>query len=380
MSGLHGVRVLRRRPARHPGTCTAAGAGATTRRSRPRCSRSSGPCADLHELLWYLTEVARDRRGRAACTTRSPALVDELARLTDDRDALRRSTSAAQRRASSGRCSSGPARWPAAACAGGRHRGADLVGERPARADLRGADLRGAHLLGADLRGADLRAADLLGADLRGADLRRRRPHRRALRHAAARSPRPAGDATTRLPAGLGASRALVRLRVSRSATRLRPPHEGTPGTGPRVTTPEVPRCRASARSCGSTTRPSRPPQRYVAIFPNSRITVGRPLRRGRSAAGRHRPDRELRARRPARCQALNGGPHVPVHRGVLAAASRSRPGRSATASGTPSSPTAASRAGAAGSRTAGACRGRSSRPRCPSCSATPTPAARTAR
>jgi hypothetical protein len=49
--------------------------------------------------------------------------------------------------------------------------GADLIGAKLARRDLRGADLRGSLLIAADLSDADLRGCDLLAADLRDADL-----------------------------------------------------------------------------------------------------------------------------------------------------------------------------------------------------------------
>ncbi|MNO15096.1 Serine/threonine-protein kinase B [compost metagenome] len=56
-------------------------------------------------------------------------------------------------------------------------RGADLIGAKLKKADLRCVSLRGAYLIAADLSGADLRGADLIGADFRdtklyGADLR----------------------------------------------------------------------------------------------------------------------------------------------------------------------------------------------------------------
>ncbi|UJF32768.1 pentapeptide repeat-containing protein [Paenibacillus hexagrammi] len=50
-------------------------------------------------------------------------------------------------------------------------RGADLIGAKLQKADLRCENLRGAYLIAADLRGADLRSADLIGADFRDADL-----------------------------------------------------------------------------------------------------------------------------------------------------------------------------------------------------------------
>ncbi|MEC0169524.1 pentapeptide repeat-containing protein [Paenibacillus graminis] len=57
------------------------------------------------------------------------------------------------------------------------YRGADLIGAKLKKADLRCVSLRGAYLIAADLSGADLRGADLIGADFRdtnlcGADLR----------------------------------------------------------------------------------------------------------------------------------------------------------------------------------------------------------------
>jgi uncharacterized protein YjbI with pentapeptide repeats len=118
----------------------------------------------LHELLWFLTEVLEyDEAARAAIAriedvSRTPdlttvdvnaerAVVNELLLRTSQR--LRGKQSKKKER-----------------------RGADLVGARLRGADFAKANLRGAYLIGADLRGADLRDADLLGADLRAADLR----------------------------------------------------------------------------------------------------------------------------------------------------------------------------------------------------------------
>jgi uncharacterized protein YjbI with pentapeptide repeats len=127
----------------------------------------------LHELLWYLTEVlaldaaaavhpqAAQARERIGALTRTAA--PDLAAL--DPAAERAAVNGLLLRASELVRQGAPGRR-------GNRRGADLIGARLRGADLRGADLRGAYLIGADLRGADLRLADLIGADLRDADLR----------------------------------------------------------------------------------------------------------------------------------------------------------------------------------------------------------------
>ncbi|MEE4542151.1 pentapeptide repeat-containing protein [Streptomyces sp. V4-01] len=127
----------------------------------------------LHELLWYLTEVlaldaaaelhpqAARAAERIGGLTRSPAV--DLPAL--DPAAERAAVNGLLLRASELVRAQAPGRRR-------NRRGADLVGARLRGADLRGADLRGAYLIGADLRGADLRLADLIGADLRDADLR----------------------------------------------------------------------------------------------------------------------------------------------------------------------------------------------------------------
>jgi hypothetical protein len=127
----------------------------------------------VSELLWYLAEALAQpaaaplRAELAAARHEARALRDatpaELAAL--DTAALRRRAGGLLRQVSTRvrARSPGPRR---------DRSGADLVGARLWRTDLRADCLRGALLLGADLRGADLRGADLLGADLRGADLR----------------------------------------------------------------------------------------------------------------------------------------------------------------------------------------------------------------
>lgn len=158
----------------------------------------------LHELLWYVAD-ALDRpqtrplheRLRAAAAdverlTRRPA--DELVTVDAETSACGRATDALLHEASvlvRGAHPGGPS-----------HAGADLVGRRFARADLRGADLTGALLLGADLRGADLRLADLRYADLRGADLCGA-DLSSALSVLGPQVAGARGDASTRLPVGL---------------------------------------------------------------------------------------------------------------------------------------------------------------------------------
>jgi len=127
-----------------------------------------GIMRQLHEILWYLTEVAR--RTPAGDVT---ALLAEVEALTNadaktlvgtDVETIRDRV-----RPLLTRCSE-----ELRAKVRGRkdHRGADLIGAKLRKASLRAANLRGAYLIGADLREADLRGADLLGADLRNADLR----------------------------------------------------------------------------------------------------------------------------------------------------------------------------------------------------------------
>jgi uncharacterized protein YjbI with pentapeptide repeats len=123
---------------------------------------------ELHELLWYLTEVAdkvpdlRDEAERAIETT------EELARnVTADPDIepQREMVSDLLLRASA-----------TVRGADQEYRNALLIGQDLAGRDLRRSGMRGAFLSGANLAGADLRLADLLGAEmhdtnLAGADL-----------------------------------------------------------------------------------------------------------------------------------------------------------------------------------------------------------------
>lgn len=136
-----------------------------------------GVVRQLHEMLWYLAEVAeldpaRPLRADALALARE---TERLAALPPE--ALGEVDVAAHRSVV------GPLLGRASALvrADARRRlrldprtdrpGADLMGRRLRGADLRAVDLRGAYLVGADLAGADLRFAGLLGADLRGADL-----------------------------------------------------------------------------------------------------------------------------------------------------------------------------------------------------------------
>ncbi|MFC0105039.1 pentapeptide repeat-containing protein [Kibdelosporangium aridum] len=124
----------------------------------------------LHELLWYLTEVLALDAARAV-HDQVTALIEETEKITHgsaesiielDVPAHREKVNTVLLRASE---------LVRAGIGGKNQRGADLIGAKLRKADLRGASLRGALLIGADLRGADLRLADLIGADVRDADL-----------------------------------------------------------------------------------------------------------------------------------------------------------------------------------------------------------------
>ncbi|MFZ3597603.1 pentapeptide repeat-containing protein [Streptomyces sp. BH104] len=160
----------------------------------------------LHELLWYLSDVldldaARAvhgdaQRAREDIERLTRARSDEL--VAADVPAVRGEVNTLLLKASE-LVRSGV---PGALGRKKNHRGADLVGARFKKADLRGANLRGALLVAADLTGADLRSADLIGADLRdarieGADLTG------ALFLTQAQVNAARGDAATRIPAGL---------------------------------------------------------------------------------------------------------------------------------------------------------------------------------
>ncbi|WP_203776861.1 pentapeptide repeat-containing protein [Paractinoplanes deccanensis] len=124
----------------------------------------------LHEIMWYLAEALKLDEARRVHPKLEEALsaTDRLAGGTPedlralDLDTHRRKVNPLLRKASE--------------LARGRnrpdHSGANLIGRRMRKADLRGASFRGALLIGADLRDADLRRADFTGADLRGTDLR----------------------------------------------------------------------------------------------------------------------------------------------------------------------------------------------------------------
>ncbi|MER5438096.1 pentapeptide repeat-containing protein [Streptomyces sp. NPDC002790] len=160
----------------------------------------------LHELLWYLSDVleldaagpvhGEARQAREDIERLTRARSDELA--AADVPAVRGEVNALLLKASE----LARADVPGALGHKKNHRGADLVGARFKKADLRGANLRGALLVAADLTGADLRCADLIGADLRdarlaGADLTG------ALFLTQAQVNAARGDAATRIPAGL---------------------------------------------------------------------------------------------------------------------------------------------------------------------------------
>lgn len=135
----------------------------------------------LHEMLWYLSEVVElGADAAAAAALRAELLAhvgsspEELRAL--DVAALRGRVGAVLRDASAHRRRSARAK-PRRPLPSNVVAGADLAGRDLSGRDLRGVDLRGASLIAADLRGSDLRHADLIGADLRdarlgGADLR----------------------------------------------------------------------------------------------------------------------------------------------------------------------------------------------------------------
>lgn len=158
-----------------------------------------GAARTVHELLWYLTEALDLAAGTMHAEV--AAMVDELAALTADLDALR-SVDALSYPGVVGPLLDQVVAIARAGAHGPQHRRADLVGKR--LTDLRDADLRGASLLGADLRDADLHRADLLGADLRGADLRGA-DLSGAFFVTPSQMASARGDASTRLPERLGA-------------------------------------------------------------------------------------------------------------------------------------------------------------------------------
>ncbi|MFI2702231.1 pentapeptide repeat-containing protein [Cellulosimicrobium composti] len=156
----------------------------------------------LHELLWYLTEVlaldaaapvhddarlALDRTAALAALAPADLLAldvgavrREVGPLIDRAGALVRDAARSGRGSRASSTAGGPASAPrprslvepSPAVRRRLRPGADLVGADLRALDLTGADLRGALLLGADLRGSRLDVVDLLGADLRGADAR----------------------------------------------------------------------------------------------------------------------------------------------------------------------------------------------------------------
>lgn len=124
----------------------------------------------LHEILWYLAEVAglstaaplhgEVRTAQARTEALAAGTAEQLEML--DVGTYRREVGELLGRVSDlVRGPGGPDR-----------RGADLIAADLRGEDLAGATLRGAYLIGADLRGVDLGTADLLGADLRAADVR----------------------------------------------------------------------------------------------------------------------------------------------------------------------------------------------------------------
>nr|WP_051287436.1 pentapeptide repeat-containing protein [Paenibacillus taiwanensis] len=137
----------------------------------------------LHELLWYLTEALTLQAAHSIHATLRAALYETESFTNLDAEALGKLNVAAHRanvnalllqaselaRADAVRLNNSTKGHRKRTSYG---RGADLIGAKLHKADLKGANLRGAYLIAADLREADLRWTDLIGADLRDTDLR----------------------------------------------------------------------------------------------------------------------------------------------------------------------------------------------------------------
>lgn len=218
--------------------------GGATWRDDPAAARDAFAAlpvvTQVHELLWYLSEVlahpdatpvhddvrtALDETSPLADLTPADLLALDVGAVRrrvgpviDRASALVRGAAAGRRPAATrerpsatrtrpsgtgtGTHAAPTTSRPAAAVRRRLRPGADLVGAQLRGLDLTGADLRGALLLGADLRGADLAAVDLLGADLRGADVRGA-DLSRALFVLPTQVGAAQGDPATRLPAVL---------------------------------------------------------------------------------------------------------------------------------------------------------------------------------
>jgi hypothetical protein len=132
-------------------------------RSAPEMVEAFRVMRNLHEILWYLTEVV----------ARVPTMRDEAERAIEATEDLARNVTADP--------DIGPHRdmvsellLRASATVRGadqEYRDAFLIGRDLSARDFRRAGLRGAYLTGANLSGADLRLADLLGAELHDANL-----------------------------------------------------------------------------------------------------------------------------------------------------------------------------------------------------------------
>jgi uncharacterized protein YjbI with pentapeptide repeats len=118
---------------------------------------------DLHEFLWYLTEVV----------AKAPTMRDEAERAIETTEELARNVTADLDIAPH-RKLVGEILLRASATIRGadqEHRGASFLGQDLSARDFRRAGLRGAFLTGANLSGADLRLADLLGTELLNTNL-----------------------------------------------------------------------------------------------------------------------------------------------------------------------------------------------------------------
>lgn len=118
----------------------------------------------LHEILWYLTEVV----------AKVPTMRDEAERTIETTEDLARNVTTDLDIGAHHELVSDLLLRASATIRGGadqEHRNALLMGRDLSGQDLQRAGMRGAYLTGANLTGADLRLTDLLGAELLNTNL-----------------------------------------------------------------------------------------------------------------------------------------------------------------------------------------------------------------
>lgn len=133
-------------------------------RSAPDMLEAFPVMRDLHEFLWYLTEVV----------AKVPTMRDEAERAIETTEELAENVTADHLDIGPHRELVGEILLRASATIRGadqEHRGARFLGQDLSGRDFRRAGLRGAFLTGANLTGADLRLADLLGVELLNTNL-----------------------------------------------------------------------------------------------------------------------------------------------------------------------------------------------------------------